>query len=173
MQALGQRGARGGAPAARLRGTSLAPPAIMLMPAISHYMTPQPWTIGRKASLAEAHRVMREHQIRHLPVLDGGRLVGVVSQRDLHLLETIAEFPLEGVEVEEAMTPNPCIVTGDTALDEVVEIMADKKYGSVIVMGRGGVEGIFTTVDVCRAFADTLRRSVAESLDLPPPPPPS
>jgi acetoin utilization protein AcuB len=139
----------------------------MLMPAISHYMTRQPWTISRKASLAEAHRLMRDHQIRHLPVLDDERLVGTVSQGDLHLLETIADFSLESVEVEEAMTPNPCIVTSDTALDEVVEIMADKKYGSVIVVGRGGVEGIFTTVDACRAFAEVLRRSVTESIGLP------
>ena len=139
----------------------------MLMPAISRYMTRQPWTIDRQASLAEAHRLMREHQIRHLPVLDGERLVGIVSQGDLHLLETIAEFALESVEVAEAMTPGPCIVPADTPLDEVVEIMAQKKYGSVIVVGREGVEGIFTTVDACRAFAATLRRGVAESLDLP------
>lgn len=129
-------------------------------------MTKQPWTIGRQASLAEAHRLMREHAIRHLPVTDGDRLIGIVSQGDLHLLETIAEFPLESVEVAEAMTPNPYIVPGDTALDEVVEIMADKKYGSAIVMGRDGVEGIFTTVDACRAFADVLQRSVGESLGL-------
>lgn len=141
----------------------------MLMPAVSRYMTRQPWTIGREESLAAAHRLMREHQIRHLPVLDGGRLVGIVSQGDLHLLETIAEFPLESVEIAEAMTPGPCVVPGDTPLDEVVEMMAAKKYGSVIVMGRDGVEGIFTTVDACRAFAAVLRGAVAESLDLPPP----
>ena len=136
------------------------------MPTVSHYMTRQPWTIDRKEPLAEAHRVMREHGIRHLPVMEDGRLIGIVSQGDLHLLETIAEFPLESVEVMEAMTPNPFIVTGDTPLDEVVEIMADKKYGSAIVMGRDGVEGIFTTVDACRAFAEALRRSVGESMGL-------
>jgi acetoin utilization protein AcuB len=141
----------------------------MLMPAVSHYMTRQPWTIARNATLAEAHHLMREHNIRHLPVLDDGRLIGIVSRGDLHLLETIADFPLEDVEVGEAMTPNPFIVTSDTALDEIVEIMANKKYGSVIVVGRGGVEGIFTTVDACRALADTLRGSIAESLGISPP----
>jgi acetoin utilization protein AcuB len=138
----------------------------MLMPAVSRYMTKQPWTIGRTASIAEAHRLMRDHDIRHLPVMDDEQLVGIVSLDDLHLLEAIANVPAEHVRVEQAMTPNPCIVTGDTALDEIAEIMADKKYGSVIVVGRGGVEGIFTTIDACRAFADTLRRSVAESMGL-------
>lgn len=129
-----------------------------MMPAISRYMTSQPWTIEHTASLASAHKLMRDHRIRHLPVLDGdGNLVGVVSQGDLHLLETVADFALDSVSVEEAMTPSPCVVTSDMPLDDVVEIMSDKKYGSAIVMGRDGVEGIFTTVDACRALAEILR----------------
>lgn len=129
----------------------------MPIPAVSHYMQRQPLTIERTASLAEAHRVMREHQIRHLPVLERGRLVGVVTQRDLHLLESVAELDLENSQVDEAMTEHPFIVTSDTALDEVLDIMAEHKYGSVIVMGRSGIEGIFTAIDACRVFAHILR----------------
>jgi acetoin utilization protein AcuB len=127
------------------------------MPAISHYMTKQPRTIERTATLAAAHALMRQHHIRHLPVVEGTKLVGVVSVGDLHLLETVADFPLDSVNVDEAMSEHPFIVTGDTALDDVVEIMANKKYGSVIVMGREGVEGIFTTDDACRVLAEVLR----------------
>ena len=54
-------------------------------------MTPQPVTIGRKQPLAIAHRMMRAHGVRHLPVLEHGELVGVVSQRDLYFLETIRD----------------------------------------------------------------------------------
>jgi acetoin utilization protein AcuB len=100
---------------------------------------------------------MRQHQIRHLPVLEQGNLVGVVTQRDLHLLESVAEADLEASTVDEAMTEHPFIVTSDTALDEVLDIMADHRYGSVIVMGRAGVEGIFTATDACRVLADILR----------------
>jgi acetoin utilization protein AcuB len=57
------------------------------------------------------------------------------------------------------MTERPFIVTGDTALEEVVAIMSEHKYGSVIVMGRDGVEGIFTAVDACRVLAEMLQRS--------------
>ena len=131
------------------------------MPAIGRYMTAQPWTIHRTATLAEAHRMMHEHQIRHLPVFDDGNLIGVVSQGDLHLLETIADFPLDTVRVDEAMTTRPFVVTSDTPIDEVVEIMGQKKYGSAIVMGHGGVEGIFTMVDVCRVLADVLHEATA------------
>jgi acetoin utilization protein AcuB len=137
------------------------------MPSVSRYMVEQPWTIPRTATLADAHKKMREHSIRHLPVVDGSELVGVVSLGDLHLLETIAEFSLEDVTVDEAMTARPFIVTGDAPLDEVVDIMAEHKYGSVIVMGRSGVEGIFTAVDACRVLADLLREVEIQSLGEP------
>jgi acetoin utilization protein AcuB len=128
----------------------------MMVPSISQYMSRQPWTIQRTATLADAHRLMRERAIRHLPVFDGAELVGIVSLGDLHLLETIAEFSLDEVNVEEAMTRNPFVITSDTALDEVAEIMAEHKYGSAIVMGRDGIEGIFTAIDACRVVAVLL-----------------
>jgi acetoin utilization protein AcuB len=129
----------------------------MTIPSVGRYMTQQPWTIARTSSLAEAHVLMREHDIRHLPVTDGGKLVGIVSRGDLHLLETIGDFALDGVTVDEAMTPRPSVVTSDTPLDEVVAIMAEQKYGSIIVMGHDGIEGIFTMVDACKALADRLQ----------------
>lgn len=130
----------------------------MPVPAVSRYMTPQPFSIDRKAPLQQAHAVMRKHRIRHLPVLDQGALVGVVTMRDLHLLETIGEVDLETTFVEEAMTQHPFVVTGDMPLDEALDIMTEHKYGSVIVMGRNGVEGIFTATDACRVLAEILRR---------------
>jgi acetoin utilization protein AcuB len=136
----------------------------MQVPSISRYMTAQPWTIEPDASLAEAYHLMREHGIRHLPVLDNGDLVGIISERDLHLLETVADFALSGTPVKEVMRERPFVVTSDAALDEVVDIMANAKYGSAIVMGHDGVEGIFTTIDACRALADVLQRAEAESL---------
>lgn len=134
---------------------------VMPIPAVSHYMTVKPVTIERTATLAEAHQLMRERGIRHLPVVTGGKLVGVVSQRDLYLLETIAELDLDGISVEEAMTERPFIVTGDTGLDEVLQIMTEQKYGSCVVVGRDGIEGIFTTTDACRVLAGFLQRAAA------------
>ncbi|MBS1123999.1 MAG: domain protein AcuB [Deltaproteobacteria bacterium] len=127
------------------------------MPAISRYMTPQPWTIKRDASLREAHQLMHEHKIRHLPVFEDGQLVGVVTDRDLRLLEAVAHMDAASTHIEEAMSERPFIVTSDTPVDEVVQIMSEKKYGSVIVMGREGIEGIFTAVDACRVLAEVLQ----------------
>lgn len=130
----------------------------MLMPPISRYMTSKPWSIPRTATLAEAHRRMREHDVRHLPVTDDGALCGIVSDRDLRLIEAVVGADPDLTLVEEAMTERPFVVTGDTSLDEVVEIMGDKKYGSVVVVGRDGLEGIFTATDACHALAQLLRR---------------
>jgi acetoin utilization protein AcuB len=131
-------------------------------------MSVQPATIARTASLADAHDIMRGHQVRHLPVLDGeGQLCGIVTERDLHLIETLADADPETTLVEDAMTENPFVVTSDTPLDEVLQIMAEHKYGSVIVVGHKGVEGIFTTVDACSVFAKMLQKEqIAELTQL-------
>jgi acetoin utilization protein AcuB len=139
------------------RGTTRAPSLAMLMPPVSRYMSPRPYTIDRGATLASAHVAMREHGVRHLPVVDGGDLCGIVSDRDLHFFEAVAHLPA-GTRVEDVMTERPCVVTGDTPLDEVAAIMGEHKYGSVVVVGRDGIEGIFTAVDACRALAEILRR---------------
>lgn len=139
-------------------GMRVAACAAMSMPSLVRHMTKQPHTIQRTASLADAHALMRSNQIRHLPVLEGERLVGIVTQGDLHLLESIAKLELDSVEVGEAMTERPFIATSDMALDEALDIMREHKYGCAIVVGREGVEGIFTMVDACRVLADLLRR---------------
>lgn len=125
---------------------------------IASYMTRMPVTIEHDASLAKAHALMREREIRHLPVMRGGRVVGIVSRGDLHLLETIADFPLDAVEVEEAMTEDPYIVSIGTPTDDVVDTMAQHKYGCAIVVGpNGDVAGVFTAIDAMRLLAQQLR----------------
>jgi len=138
-------------------GTSDAVVVGMTLPAISQFMTANPCTIDRLASLAEAHRLMKERGVRHLPVLDDGELCGIVSERDLFMVESLIGADPTSTQVDAAMTDRPFIVTSDTLLDEVVDIMTDRKYGSVVVVGHDGVEGIFTTVDACRALAQVLR----------------
>lgn len=130
----------------------------MLMPTLARYMTRKPWTIAPTATMAEAHRVMREHAIRHLPVVDGDRVVGLVSMRDLHLLETLPGVLPEEVEVESAMSPEVFVASENDELADVVDRMADSRLGSAVVMGPSGLVGIFTSIDALRALAEILRR---------------
>ena len=123
---------------------------------IRDYMTESPHTIGSEQSLAKAHELMREHGIRHLPVLHGGQLAGMVTVRDLHLVETLKDVDPESVRVEEAMTPEPYVVEPTALLHAVASEMAERKLGSAIVVDGTKVVGVFTTVDGLRALADAI-----------------
>jgi acetoin utilization protein AcuB len=134
----------------------------MLMPSMSQYMTRQPWTIRKNAKISQAHEMMRAHRIRHLPVLEAKKLVGLVSERDLHLIETLPDVAPDEVTVEEAMSEDVYVVSADDPVDAVVEKMADRKYGSAVVVDRrGAVQGIFTTIDALQVLADVLRKASA------------
>lgn len=126
------------------------------IPMIQKFMTVAPHSIGVDQTLAYAHGVMREHAIRHLPVLSGGQLVGMLTDRDLGLVESLRDVDPKTVKVEDAMSTIVYSVSPDAPLNDVVREMASHKYGSAVVMQNNKVVGIFTTVDVCKAFADLL-----------------
>jgi acetoin utilization protein AcuB len=103
---------------------------------------------------------MREHAIRHLPVLEGGKLVGIVSQRDVHVFDRV--YGDVASTVEDAMTVDVLVAHGDDPVDSIAEQMAERRYGSAVVVGPANdVVGIFTTVDGMRVLADVLRRATA------------
>lgn len=107
--------------------------------------------------MSAAHAIMRKQGIRHLPVCEHGKLVGLVSAGDLHLVETLDGVDPEHVSVKEAMTPEPYQVRPNAPLRDVVLAMAQHKYGCVLVTQGAEIVGIFTTIDALRAFAEVLR----------------
>lgn len=126
------------------------------IPSVQKYMTTTPHSIGAEQVVSRASDVMREHDIRHLPVLHGGKLLGIVTDRDIRLIESLRDVDPTKLLVEEATTGEPYTVTPETPLDQVVKTMADKKYGSAVVVQNNKVVGIFTTVDACKALAELL-----------------
>jgi acetoin utilization protein AcuB len=130
--------------------------------AIEKFMTRSVHTIGTKSPLAEAHRMMNDHAIRHLPVLEGGRLVGMLSQRDLHLIETIKDVDPKEVLVEEAMSQDAYTVAPEARLADVAREMGQHKYGSAVIVRGKEVLGIFTTTDALRALDTVLTRAGQE-----------
>jgi acetoin utilization protein AcuB len=105
---------------------------------------------------------MSEHRIRHLPVLRGGRLMGVLSDRDVKLIEGFRDVDATKTTVEEAMTEQPYTVEPDAPLDQVVSTMAEKKLGSAVILQNHKVVGIFTTVDACQALSELLKSRLAK-----------
>jgi acetoin utilization protein AcuB len=136
-------------PARRVRG-------VTAMATVKDFMTPLPVTIQEGDSIAQAHRLMRAKGIRHLPVVRAGRLVGVLSERDILMLETLSGVEAEQEPVEEAMTEMPYAVAPDALLEVVVREMALRKYGSAVVLDEGQVVGVFTTVDALKVLARML-----------------
>ncbi|MAQ14702.1 MAG: CBS domain-containing protein [Sandaracinus sp.] len=116
-------------------------------------MTPRPKTIGREQTLAKAKATMTELGVRHLPVLHGGRIEGILSSRDIALLERLPRVDSEVMTVEEAMSGEPYVVAPDAKLRDVARTMAEHKYGAVVVMDGPEVVGIFTTIDALRLLA--------------------
>ena len=125
------------------------------------FMTPTPHTITTRQTLAEAHQTMRDRGVRHLPVVLDGKLVGVVSQRDLYLLETLRGVDVGREMVEEAMSDEPFVVAPDASLAEVAEAMARSKHGSALVVESATLVGIFTSTDALRALVGLLREGSA------------
>jgi acetoin utilization protein AcuB len=139
---------------------SAARARIMLMPDVSRYMTPNPYALASTDSVLRAKALMQSHAIRHLPVIDGGRLVGILSERDTSVIAAIPGVDLARVEVGRVMEP-AVHARAETSIDEVAELMAEQKRDCVVVMGGRGVEGIFTATDAFRALVDLVRRATA------------
>lgn len=132
------------------------------IPSIQKYMTTSPHSVGPDQPLSLAHRMMHDHHIRHLPVLSGGRLIGMLTERDVALITAMKDVDETKTTVEEAMSTAVYSVSPDAALDEVAAMMAEHKYGSAVVLSNAKVVGVFTTVDACRALSELLRGRLAK-----------
>lgn len=129
-------------------------------PAIRRYMTPTPHCIGHDQPLALAQERMRTFGVRHLPVLDGGKLAGLLSQRDALFIETLRDVDPAQVPVEEAMSTDVYVVSPDAAVAEVASEMIARKCGCAVVTEGTHIVGIFTTIDALRALIDAEQRSL-------------
>ena len=127
-------------------------------PTVGQYMTPAPHTISPRRSLAAARARMVETSVRHLPVIDGGRIVGLISERDLLMVESLPGVNPTAVHVDEAMVEEPFTTSADTPLADVVDVMIARKLGSAVVVKGDEVVGVFTTIDALRALQELLSR---------------
>lgn len=132
------------------------------IPAIKSVMTPFPHSVEADAPVTAARATMLANGIRHLPVLDGGRLTGVLTLRDVERLEALSAGATASTRVGAICRFPAYTVELDEPLDNVLLHMANERLGSALVLRQGRVVGIFTVTDACRLLAVHLRR------DLPP-----
>lgn len=126
------------------------------IPKISKYMTTNPHSIGVEQTVAKADELMREHRIRHLPVMKNGKLCGVLSDRDVKLYMGLKGSQPKTETVQALATEDVYAVTPDVELDDVLATMAEKKMGSVVVLDNNKLVGIFTAIDGLRAASELL-----------------
>ncbi len=128
-------------------------------------MTKDPLSVTVTESIGAADELMTENRIRQLPVVSGGELVGIVTDRDVRsflsgsLLSSVQEREKAlGVKVREIMTSEPLTLAPDDELIEAVELLLEQKVGGVPVVDEAvGLVGIVTYVDVLRCFLNRLQ----------------
>jgi acetoin utilization protein AcuB len=144
---------------------------------VKDVMSKDPVTIDPAAPLGTAIAVMRSKEIRHLPVVDAGELVGIITDRDLrhaafapalgeHLsvranrrLRAVAEN-LEDLHIKDAMTWNVTTTHPDTPLLHAALVMFERRVGSLPVVDNGRLVGIVTERDMLKALVS--ERSLRE-----------
>ncbi len=135
-------------------------------------MTPNPVTVRPDDPLGVAVEKMRSRRCRRLPVVEGDRLVGIITDRDVRLAlnsplvlheRRSDQLLLEHVPVRACMTPDPITVSPDTPLVEVVRLMRDHKFGGVPVVEEGRLVGIITETDLMDLLIRLLEHGIDET----------
>lgn len=124
---------------------------------VSAHMSAEPATCGPRTALEKVLDVMHAGGIRHMPVVLRGRLVGIVSDRDLRL--AIGRGALSGAQVKELMTPDPATIAPAQRLSEAAQLLARHKFGALPVVEDGKLAGILSSSDVLAACARCFARS--------------
>lgn len=113
---------------------------------IENFMTKSPSTVSGYQKLIYAETMMEDLKIRHLPVIQDEELIGVLSLRDIRLVNAI-DKEYQQIPVSEACVEDPILVQKDEDVREVAKTMLKKKIGSVLVMNKEKLVGIFTAID--------------------------
>jgi acetoin utilization protein AcuB len=128
-------------------------------------MKRDPVAVSPEDSFRHAMTLIRQKGIRHLPVVEAGRLVGIVTDRDIRQTSpspaTSLEihelhYLLEKVKIREIMTKKVYTVTPDSPIEEAARLMLQHKIGGLPVLHAGRVVGIITETDILAAFVDVM-----------------
>jgi acetoin utilization protein AcuB len=124
-------------------------------------MSPDPITLTPEETLRRARLMMEEHGLRRFPVVEGGRLVGIVTDRDVRQADISSkvmqerryvDYILDRIQVAGMMTPNPITVSPDASVAEAASLILENKVGGLPVVEGDRLAGIITETDLIRAL---------------------
>ena len=136
---------------------------------VRQWMTPSPVTIGSSASLGEAIRLLVKHNVRELPVVERGKLIGIVTDRDIRQVspsyplfrdEEEIRAHLDSMKVSCAMSLDPIVVEPTDDMIEAASMMIRYRIGSLPVVHEKRVVGIVSVTDVMKLFLDQNKQAV-------------
>lgn len=128
-------------------------------------MTRNPVTVDSETLVMDARKIMKENNVRRLPVVDKGKLLGIVTKHDIleaspspatSLSVHELNYLLSKMKVKEIMKKNPVTLTPDTPFEEALKIGQEKKIGSFPVVENGKLVGIATESDIVRFLTRAL-----------------
>jgi acetoin utilization protein AcuB len=140
---------------------------------VREFMTAPATSVPLDSRLLDAALILRRTGFRHLPIVDGDRLVGIITDRDIHRFSpsllgriTPEEYNaiFENTQLERVMTRDPVTVTPDTPLIDAATILHDRKLGCLPVVEGGKLAGIITVTDLL----GVLQRMLKDGDDIPP-----
>jgi acetoin utilization protein AcuB len=117
-------------------------------------MATNPVIVHPRETARRAYRLMRDHRFRHLPVVEDGRLVGILSDRDLR--PVLLSPTLARAQVGELMSENLTTVTPDALVEEAASLLVVKKIGCLPVVADGALVGIVTETDLLAVLVELL-----------------
>jgi acetoin utilization protein AcuB len=132
---------------------------------IRDMMTKNPITVDSETLVMDAQKIMKENNVRRLPVVDKGKLLGIITKHDLleaspspatSLSIHELNYLLSKMKVKEIMKKNPVTLTPDTPFEEALKIGQEKKIGSFPVVENGKLVGIATESDIVRFLTRAL-----------------
>ena len=132
---------------------------------VRDYMSLEPQTLNANQTLLDAVLLLRSAGLRHIPILEEGRLVGVLTDRDVARVAPTFLLPLPAQEynrlfettpVGKVMTRNPISITPDAPLEEAVELLYNNRLGCLPVLENEQLVGILTRADILRAVHDLI-----------------
>lgn len=128
-------------------------------------MTTEVITVGLADPIRKAWELVEENQLRRFPVVEGDKLVGIITDRDIRNSTASSvvltekkyhDFLLDTVKIESVMTPDPATVTPDTPLDEAARMILELKVGGLPVIEQGKLVGIITETDLIKTLVELL-----------------
>ena len=131
---------------------------------VKRYMRTKLVTVGPEEGANAALYLMKKSTVRHLLVMDGKKLLGIVTDRDFRLVRpspatslSIFEinYLLEKLKVKEIMTKKVITVTPETPIAEAAQLLLNRRIGALPVLKEGEVVGIISETDMLRALIDT------------------